>query len=188
MRNLSVLLAVILCSGCQLQTFDIPVAPLKPNQAVVFDIDGTLTPRPQAVFTVRDDAASAAQLYAANGYKIIYLSARRRMFQSGIPRWLKAKNFPEGSIQVPQNSIDSSDHAAFKKRILEEFKENGWNLFAAYGDSTTDFEAYSAVEIDKDYVFALRRVGEDTCKPGIWAECLDSWTEHMNDITEIVKP
>ena len=187
MRNPSALLVVILCTGCQLDTFDIPKAPLKPNQAVIFDIDGTLTPRPWAYNTARDDSATAAQLYAANGYRIIYLSARRRMFQSGIPGWLIENKFPEGSIQVPQTSTDSSDHAAFKTRILKEFKENGWSFVAAYGDSTTDFAAYSAVGIDKDLVFALQRVGEDTCQQGVWAECLDSWTDHMMHISEMVQ-
>jgi len=188
MRNRSILLVVILCSSCALRTFDIQKAPLKPNQAVVFDIDGTLTPEVSAISTARDDAASAVQLFADNGYKIIYLSARTRLLQSGIPGWLKENNFPQGSIQVPQTSTDSSDHAAFKKRILKEFQENGWNFFAAYGDSSTDFEAYSAVGMDKDHVFALRRAGEDSCQPGVWAKCLTSWADHMDHITQMVQP
>lgn len=119
---------------------------------------------------------------------LIYLSARTRLLQSSIPGWLKENNFPEGSIQVPQTSTDSSDHAAFKKRILKEFQENGWNFFAAYGDSSTDFEAYSMVGIDKDHVFALRRAGEDSCQLGIWAKCLNSWANHMDYITKMVQP
>ena len=188
MRNLRILLVVILCSGCSLQTFDIPKAPLVPNRAVVFDIDGTLSPKSSAIFTVRADAVSAAHLFADNGYKIIYLSARRRSFQSGIPGYLRGNNFPEGSIQVPQTPTDGSDHAVFKTRILKEFQDKGWHLFAAYGDSTTDFEAYSAVGIDKDQVFALQRSGEDSCQPGIWAECLISWSDHLDHITQLVQP
>ena len=190
MRNAAILSVVILCGGygCSLQTFDIPKAPLIPNQAVVFDVDGTLTPKSPAVFTVRDDAASAVHLYADNGYKIIYLSARNRSFQSHIPGWLKKHGFPEGSIQVPQTSLDGSDHAAFKTRVLQEFKDKGWNLFAAYGDKSTDFEAYAAVGIDKDHVFALRVAGNDSCRSGVWAKCLNSWSEHLDQITQIVKP
>ena len=188
MRNIIILLALTLCSSCKLRTFDIQKAPLKPDQAVVFDIDGTLTPKPSAYSTARDDAARAALLYADNGYKIIYLTARRKIFQFVIPGWLKKNGFPEGSIQVPQTSTDSSDHAAFKKRILKEYQEKGWTIFAAYGDSSTDFEAYSAVGVDRDRVFALRRADEDSCQSGIWAKCLDSWTEHIEHITEIVQP
>ena len=188
MRNLSILLVVILCSSCSLRTFDIQKAPSKLNQAVVFDIDGTLTPKVSAISTARDDAASAVLLFADSGYKIIYLSARTRLLQSSITDWLKKNNFPEGSVQVPQKSTDSSDRAAFKKRILTEFQENGWNFFAAYGDSSTDFEAYSEVGIDKDYVFALRRAGKDSCQPGIYAKCLNSWSDHMDQITQMVQP
>ena len=190
MRNATILPVVILCGGygCSLQTFDIPEAPLTPNQAVVFDIDGTLTPKSPAVFTVRDDAATAVHLYADKGYKIIYLSARNRVFQSHIPGWLRKHGFPEGSIQVPQTSLDSGDHAAFKTRILTEFKDKGWNLFAAYGDKSTDFEAYAAAGIDEDRVFALRRAENDSCEPGVWANCLNSWLEHLDHIKHIVKP
>lgn len=188
MRNIIILLALTLCSSCKLRTFDIQKAPLKPDQAVVFDIDGTLTPKPSAYSTARDDAARAALLYADNGYKIIYLTARRKIFQFVIPGWLKKNGFPEGSIQVTQTSADGSDHAAFKERLLEEYQQNGWHFIAAYGDSSTDFEAYSAVGIDKDRVFALRRAGEGSCQPGIWALCLDSWSNHLQRITEIVKP
>jgi phosphatidate phosphatase PAH1 len=188
MRNLSILLVAILCSSCALRTFDIQKAPLKPNQAVVFDIDGTLTPKVSAIYTARDGAASAVQLFAKNGYKIIYLSARTRLLQSGIPDWLKKHDFPEGSIQVPQTSTDSSDHAAFKTRILKKFQAKGWNIFAAYGDSSTDFEAYSEAHIDKEHVFALRRAGEDSCQPGIWAECLNSWADHTDHIKQMVQP
>ena len=189
-HSAAILPVVILCGGygCSLQTFDIPEAPLIPNQAVVFDIDGTLTPKSPAVFTVRDDAANAVHLYADNGFKIIYLSARNRVFQSHIPGWLRKHGFPEGSIQVPQTSLDSGDHAAFKTRILNEFRDKGWNLFAAYGDKSTDFEAYASAGIDEDHVFALKRAENDSCEQGVWAKCLNSWLEHLNQITQIVKP
>lgn len=187
-HNTSIVLVGILCSSCALQVFDIQKAPLKPDQAVIFDIDGTLTPKVSAIWTARDDAAKAVSRFADNGYKIIYLSARTRLLQSGIPGWLKRNGFPEGSIQVPQTSAESSDHAGFKKRILIKFQENGWNFIAAYGDSSTDFEAYSGVGIDKAHVFALRRAGEDSCQKGEWAECLDSWAGHMAHISKLVQP
>ena len=188
MRNSAILPLVALCVSCSLPTFDVPKAPLVPNQAVVFDIDGTLTPKSTAGFSVRDDAAKAVGLFAERGIKVIYLSARNRAFQSGILGWLKKHGFPEGSIQVPQTSVDGSDHAAFKTRILKEFQANGWNLFAAYGDKSTDFEAYAAVGIDENHVFALQVVGENSCQLGVWAECLNSWSEHLEFIAEIVKP
>ena len=89
MRNLTILLLALLCASCALRSFEIQKTPLKPDQAVVFDIDGTLTPKVSAIFTAREDAANAVRLYADKGYKIVYLSARPNLLQAGIPNWLK---------------------------------------------------------------------------------------------------
>jgi phosphatidate phosphatase PAH1 len=185
MRKLAVVLMVMLCTSCALLSFEIQKAPLKPDQAVVFDIDGTLTPSRLAIYTAREDAAKAVRVFADAGYKIIYLSARTQLFQSGIPNWLKENHFPEGSINVPQTDKDSSDHAAFKERVLNAYKKNGWTFVAAYGDSVTDFEAYTKAGIPKERVFALQRAGEKTCQgdPSMWNKCLHSWAEHMNEIS-----
>jgi hypothetical protein len=188
MRKLAVVLVAMLCASCALLPFEIQKAPLKPDQAVVFDIDGTLTPSPLAIYTAREDAAKAARIFADAGYKIIYLSARTQLFQSGIPNWLKKSNFPEGSINVPQTDKDSSDHAAFKKRVLYAYKTNRWTFIAAYGDSSTDFDAYAEVGIPEDRVFALRREGKSSCEPGKWKTCLSGWTEHISFITNLVSP
>lgn len=195
MRNLTVLLITAFCAGCALTPDQIQKAPLLPNQAIVFDIDGTLTPTPAAISIAREDAANAVRLYADKGYKIIYLSARIPLFQAGIPKWLKENDFPEGSIHVP-TAEDSSNHAIFKVNILRQYKENGWVFKAAYGDSGTDFEAYNdnSVRIEEDNVFALLREGNTSCemedkengRKG-WKKCLASWTEHMGEIRASLK-
>lgn len=94
---------------------------------------------------------------------------------------MKKNHFHEGSIHVPQTKIDSSDNSAFKKNILNMYKEKGWEFVAAFGDSSTDFEAYADVGIKKSQVFALQRVGKTSCKPGIWEKCYSSWTEQINE-------
>ena len=40
----------MLYTGCVLLPFDIQWAPQKHNKAVVFDIDGTLIPKPSAIY------------------------------------------------------------------------------------------------------------------------------------------
>jgi hypothetical protein len=186
MRNLSILLVVMLCTSCALLPFEIQKTPLKPDEAVVFDIDGTLTPNPSAIFIAREDAAKAVNLFANKGYKIIYLSARIKFFQAGIPNWLKENSFPEGSIHVPQTAEDSSDHAAFKKRILSNYKTNGWKFVAAFGDSSTDFEAYADAGIT--HVFALQRTGESNCQPGKYEKCWSTWSGHDVEIKLLTPP
>lgn len=182
MRIALILSVLFVCTSCTLSNFDIPVAPENASKAVVFDIDGTLTPGVASIFTARADAATAVRLYADEGYKIIYLSARVRLLQSGIPDWLKRNDFPEGSIQVPQSGDEAKDHALFKTQKMKAFQEKGWQIFAAYGDSSTDFEAYVAAGLNKQQIFALQRSGEDACKPGVWQKCLTGWTEHLDTI------
>jgi phosphatidate phosphatase PAH1 len=188
MRNLTVLLVAMLCASCSLLPFDIQQAPLKPYQAVVLDIDGTLTPTEPAIFTARKDAADALRIFANNGYKIIYLSARSTLLQAGIPDWLKKNHFPEGSIHVPQTALFSDEaKVAFKRGILDAYREKNWDFVAAYGDSSTDFAAYAAAGIPKERVFALRREGETWCECGVWEACLNGWTEHLDFITKSVQ-
>ena len=188
MSNLFILLVVILCSSCaQLPAQIIPNA--KQTQAVVFDIDATLTPQELNIFEAREDAAEAVRIFANKGYKIIYLSARFSWFQSGIPGWLAKHGFPDGSLQLSQTDEDNRHPGDFKTRILKGFIDRGWNIQFAYGDSSTDFKAYAAVGIPKERIFALQRRGEDKCQGGedVWKACLKGWTEHLDFIKKSVQ-
>ena len=184
MRNQIILLIVMLYSSCALPPADIPNAPQEKAPAVVFDIDGTLTPRPIEVWEARDNATKVVQLFADRGYKIIYLSARTKFFQADIPNWLKKEGFPDGSVNVPETAEDEKDAAHFKTRILQDFQRHGWQIEFAFGDSTTDFDAYAAVGIPKERVFALQREGETSCQKGTWHTCLTGWAEYMNSFTK----
>lgn len=188
MRLVKLISLLLLCTGCSLAPFEIQQAPLKPNLAVVFDIDGTLTPKPFSIYKARDHAATAVNQFSSRGYKIIYLSARITLFQKNIPGWLKQNGFPEGSIHVPQSSQDSDDHQAFKQQILNKYKDKGWKFVAAYGDSSTDFNAYAAAGIDQQFIFALKRKDEGACQPGPWIECFDHWSEQMELIQKLIQP
>ena len=188
MRNLFILLLVMLCSSCaQLPPAEIPNTPSKHAQAVVFDIDGTLTPRVSAVFEARTDAAKVVRIFADKGYKIIYLSTRISWLSARIPGWLKDHGFPDGSVQVAQTDEERSHPDDFKTRILTGFIDHGWNIRFAYGDSSTDFKAYGAVGIQKEHVFALLRNGETSCQSGEWKACLNGWTEHLDFVTRSVQ-
>jgi len=187
MRNLIILLVVILCSTCAHVPAEIPDALPNQAQAVVFDIDGTLTPRPSEFLEVRPDAAKAVHTFADKGYKIIYLSARYPLFEGGTVSWLKKHGFPDGFVRVGETAADVQNPAQFKTRILQDFLAHGWKVEFAYGDSSTDFDAYAAVKIPQKHVFALRREEETLCQSGIWEKCLSGWTEHMDFITKTVQ-
>ena len=177
-RSIAAFSLILLLGGCALSPDPVPQAQQDQAKAVVFDIDGTLTPDVLSVFQVRPHAARSVQMYADKGYEIIYLSARIKLLQSGIPGWLEKHDFPDGSIHVPKTSEDGKDHAAFKTKVLNHYVSNGWHLCYAYGDSTTDFQAYAAAGIPEEQVFALQRKGDETCQPGTYQDCLKSWEEH----------
>ena len=180
MRNLVIFLALIASTSCASLPLVIPDAPYLHAKAVVFDIDGTLTPTPLKYWKARDDAASAVQLFSEEGYEIIYLTARVTPLQKNIPVWLKEHGFPDGNVFVTQTAEDRRDHARFKTRILRDVVAHGWTIGYAYGDSSTDFEAYAAVDIPRQHVFALRREGDKNCQPGAWNACLSGWTEYLD--------
>lgn len=150
------------------------------RELVVFDIDGTLTPDVFSTRLPREHAAETVDLFAKNGLHVVYLSARFPWFSSRLPDWLSQHEFAEGPVFAAQSIGDNRKPSRFKLTILEELKRDGWRFAAAYGDSSTDFLAYSDAGIPKERIFALKREGERQCEPGPWAECLDGWDEHFH--------
>jgi len=186
-RQITAVLLAIVCTGCALTSDQIQPAKSGRNRAVVFDIDGTLTSRVHAIRTARDGAAEAVRAFADAGCRILYLSARTPLFQWHIIGWLELHRFPNGSIHVTESRTDREDLKAFKQRVLEAYKANGWTFVAAYGDSSTDFEAYADAGIPANRVFALKRVGEEACQPGPSAGCYASWPEQMDVIKGLAR-
>lgn len=187
MRHLIILSVAVLCSSCaQLPPAAVADAPPRQAQAVVFDIDGTLTPAVSTIFEAREDAARGVRMFADKGYTIIYLSTRVSWFSANIPGWLKDNGFPAGSLHVAQTDEDRNRPDAYKTRMLKDFMAHGWRVRFAYGDSSTDFSAYAATGIPKERVFALLRRYEADCQPGEWKACLKGWTEHLDFVTRSV--
>lgn len=186
MQNRFIFSLLLICCGCSHLPKEVPDAPHQQAGAVVFDIDGTLTPTVMKYQIVRKHAARAAQIFASQGYEIIYLSARVPFLQNGIPDWLKENGFPRGSIHVIDAADYLKNHAKFKKAVLRKFQAKGWKVVFAYGDSSTDFEAYADVGIPQQHVFALRREGDNECQPGTWQTCLNGWAEHINSISQLI--
>lgn len=178
MRGLRACASALLLAACaQLPPVEVPLAPDTGADAVVFDIDGTLTPSVLAVTEARPVAAEAVTAYSKKGYAVIYLSTRVPAFQSGLPDWLKQNGFPDGAIHVAQTTEERENAADYKSGILERYLKRGWHLAYAYGDSSTDFEAYAKAGIPTAHVFALKRRGENQCQDGVYQQCLDGWEQ-----------
>ena len=173
------LLIFCFCSACSTLPNHFDPATEPNAKAVVFDVDGTLTPTVLRFWQARDDAAKAVRYYFEQGYKIFYLTARIPLFQSQLPGWLEDHGFPQGSLFLSQNSDDRHHPTDFKTRILRRLIQDGWQIEFAFGDSSTDFAAYAAVNIPAAQVFALQRECADECEPGAWAHCFSDWKTYL---------
>lgn len=171
--------ALLLAACVHLPHPEIAVAPAQSPGMVVFDIDGTLTPRVPTIFSVRPDAANVVQLYADRGHHIVYLTARMPQLHGALRGYLRRNGFPAGDLVAPPSRAEHVAPAPFKARVLEGYRAKGWDIIAAYGDSSTDFVAYADADVPRERVFALRRVGAAACKPGVWAACLSGWSTHL---------
>lgn len=181
MRRL-VLILLLSWSAQMALAQDIPQAPVG-GRAVVFDIDGTLTPNVLAIWAARPGAARAVQDFADAGVRVIYLSARRPAFQGGLPDWLSGHGFPAGPLHLVPDMAAHRDPVPFKYDVIETYKAKGWQIIAGFGDSSSDFAAYAAAGLPQSHVFALRRAGRSDCQPGPVQGCYDSWTM-LSQITE----
>lgn len=164
--------------GCvHLSAVVVPQAAAGAPGIVVFDIDGTLTPTVARIFSVRPDAAAAVMSYAERGHRIVYLTARAPALQGTLHAFLSRNRFPPGDLVAPQRWSEHEAPAAFKAGVLAGYRAHGWDIAAAYGDSSSDFVAYARAGIPRERVFALRRVGATRCQPGLWSTCLEGWTQ-----------
>ena len=180
MRHLLLSIAALSIWGCaQIPLAEVPSPTPSQGQAVVLDIDGTLTPKNIDVFEPRPGAADALNALSKKGYKIVYLTTRIPLFQSGLPDWLRQNGFPSGSLHVAQTAEERDNADKFKAQILAAYAKAGWRLAYAYGDSSTDFIAYAKAKIPKEHVFALKRKDRKACQDGIYQACLEGWAEHL---------
>ncbi len=180
-----IILTVIALCGCAVRGgVPVPQASNGGQSAVVFDIDGTLTPRPREFLEARPDATKAARLFFEKGYAIIYLSARPSGLKSATHEWLEHEHFPDGMLFIGETADDVEHPDQFKIRKLSEFAHKNWKLEFAYGDSSTDFVAYATAPIPPEHVFALLREGDTVCQEGRWSECLHGWHEHLRFIEQ----
>ena len=161
----------------------VPQAPAAAPGIVVFDVDGTLTPTVARIFSVRPDSAAVVQTYAEQGHRIVYLTARAPALQGTLHGFLSRNGFPLGDLVAPKDWAEHEAPADFKADVLANYRARGWGIAAAYGDSSSDFEAYARAGIPRDRVFALRRVGATHCQPGVWSACLTGWEQQRRTLS-----
>ncbi len=145
------------------------------RQAVLFDVDGTLTINDFEAYADYAGVKTAAaygyatqmvNAYKAKGYQVVYVTARpywvtkdaREWFaKSGIPAWFYRSN-PYGDGPIPP------DTQAHKTANIQYLRNTvGLNIVRAYGNATTDIAAYADAGLPKAETYII---GEHAGKEG----------------------
>jgi phosphatidate phosphatase PAH1 len=134
------------------------------TRAVVSDIDGTITTRetdgawtaldPSSP-TPRDGAADVFRVYAAKGYRVVFLTARPEFLTNGTRTWFSDHSFPEAVFHLSQSNFGESgaQAQAYKAGFLSSIVEGqGITIDWAYGNKETDLDAYLGTGVQADHI------------------------------------
>ncbi|MEB2322826.1 MAG: hypothetical protein OZ921_09945 [Sorangiineae bacterium] len=170
------------------------------KRAIVTDIDETLTTSDAELVNqlfdgtydpkMRAGADTLMQGYSKRGYFIFYLTARvatmtlagtGESMTDATDEWLERHGFPMRSdrtwVALSQENIVGRDPATveFKTRAIEAKMDEGYRFEFAYGNATTDIDAYENAGIAKADTFIIgKRAGDD----GTTAIAEEDYLEH----------
>ncbi|STX29661.1 Uncharacterized protein involved in plasmid maintenance [Legionella beliardensis] len=136
------------------------------HEAIVFDIDGTLT---LSDFEIVKDylsiatalpyyyAAEVLEDYSQKGYELIFLTARPYWMAAMSRDWLKNVLFHDAWPLKTRNSLLMREGtAAYKANYLKELiREKHLKIIRAYGNAMTDIEAYALAGIPKEETYII---------------------------------
>jgi phosphatidate phosphatase PAH1 len=159
-----------------------PPPPGDTTSVVVFDIDGTLT-ADELSQAAQPGAAAAVQRYIDKGYTVVYVTARWSLLESSTRSWLASNGFPERPLFMAPGLLFTEDQRVdFKTDALAGIEDSMEEVLYAYGDSSSDFEAYANAGVARSNVYALRRASASSCQAGAWTACLSGYTSHLSFI------
>lgn len=162
------------------------------TEAVVFDIDGTLTTDDfelvkelfadlflgSYVPTMREGGLDVVSAWADHGVLLVYLTGRPDTLRAASEGWLVDEGFPPGAVHLTDTSAQalptSAGVAAYKADFLTRLKAQDVVLRAAYGNATTDIEGYDKGGVPKDHTFIIGTHAGEEGTVG-----LPSYPEHL---------
>lgn len=156
------------------------------TEAVLFDIDGTLTESDLEQIgdypairraSPKDGAYSLVRQYLDKGYQPIYLSARVYWYQKGTRDWLQWMGLPPGFLRTSlSNETSLFRTAAYKIEQIKQLQAAGVNIVRAYGNAKTDAEAFIKAGLAADRSFTI---GADAGFYGTTAITGNSYQQHI---------
>lgn len=152
------------------------------DATVVTDIDETLTVSDEEfieqaldatyVPEMRPEANAAMQAWVDAGQRVVYVTARgaenvlddgRTVFEA-TDDWLDLHGFPRSTgdlLLAPEGPVFGEDAIAHKTTTLGALQDAGADLVAAYGNSESDLEAYTAVGLTTDQIWVVGELAGD---------------------------
>ncbi|WP_181186427.1 LNS2 domain-containing protein [Orenia metallireducens] len=136
---------------------------------VVFDIDGTLTLNDiefvkEFTSELCDElyqskaypgAQDVVKYYVDRGYNIIYLTARPYWGSDLSRKWLIEKEFPFGILHTKYNEDTFEENDVYKTNYLNKIINKGVHIERAYGNATTDIDAYYSAGLYSSQIFII---------------------------------
>jgi phosphatidate phosphatase PAH1 len=159
------------------------------TQAVLFDIDGTLTLNDfESVGDYLGINTAAAYFYVPEtvntyidkGYCIAYLSARPYWLMNDTREWLSEKSIPLWHVHTNPDAelFSKKDTAAYKLDYINQLKDNGLAIIRAYGNAESDIAAYADSGIPKAETYIIGEFAGDDNTQAIY----DDYTYHYSTV------
>jgi len=167
-------------------------------QAVVFDIDGTLTTADfELIHELFDDlfagdyvpemypaAVDVVRTWHDLGYLVIYVTGRPDMLRRISERWLREQGFPPGALHLTdtnQQALPTERGVArYKAEFLERLHEDlGLDIVAAYGNASTDISAYEQAGVPKERTYIIGAHAGDEGTVGV-----EDYGTHLLDLQD----
>lgn len=170
-----------------------------PGLAIVTDIDETLTTSDSEFVTQlltgahepaeRPGGAALISAYAERGYFVLYLTSRPEGAPVGLSgestteatlRWLTEHGYPvdptRTRLTLAPGLVFGDSSAEYKGGALVEMQEGGFEFAYAYGNATSDIDAYEQAGISKDVTFII---GTEAGTDGTVAIPGEGWVDHL---------
>ncbi|MDK2596015.1 phosphatidylinositol transfer protein [Pseudoalteromonas obscura] len=135
------------------------------TQAVLFDIDGTLTESDAEQIgdytgidraDQKEGAYSLVRRYLDLGYQPIYLTARVYWYAKGTRSWLRWTGLPQGFLRASSSNETSLFRTAeYKINEINQLQGQGLDIVRAYGNAKTDAEAFIRAGLGSDNSFTI---------------------------------
>lgn len=160
---------------------------VEPNtEAVLFDIDGTLTESDAEQIgdytgidyaDAKDEAYTLARSYLDLGYQPIYLTARVYWYAKGTRKWLSWMSLPQGYLRTSlSNETSLFRTAEYKTEQINKLEANGIKIVRAYGNAKTDAEAFIKSGLSASQSFTI---GKDAGHYGTTPILNNSYADHI---------